>query len=59
MSAGTDIEVSRQDGTRFTLRDKNLPWARDVYPASGGWTVRALPGRSREVPARTQERSSR
>lgn len=46
--AGVDVEVSRPDGTRFEMRDKNLPWVRDVYPASGGWTVRVLPPRDRE-----------
>ena len=42
-----DVEVSHPDGTRFVLRDANLPWAHDVYPASEGWAVRVLPG---EVP---------
>jgi len=55
-----DVEVSNPgQGLRFTMRDKNLPWVRDVYPASGGWLVRVLPEREREARDAERQRQGR
>ncbi len=37
-----NVEVSHRDGTRFVMENASLPYVRDVYPVSEGWTVRVL-----------------
>ena len=43
MSGGVNVEVTTPRGTRFVLENANMPYVRDVYPASEGYVVRVLP----------------